>query len=97
MPPGVSRMVKNSMTMVFFGICKAEKALHRAVPGSHPLLFGGHWAELAFPAAGALRRPSSDDAGDGQSSSCTSSKRVPVPLAQVFMGGMNGLPLGSRN
>ena len=38
-----------------------------------------------------------NDAGDGQSSSSTFSKRVPVPLAQVFMGGMNGLPLGSRN
>src|SRR6267378_6211171 len=35
-----------------FGVSEAEEALHRAVPGSHPLLFGRHEAELAFPAAG---------------------------------------------
>src|SRR5216684_5193087 len=36
----------------FLGVGEAEEALHRAVPGSHPLLFGRHEAELAFPAAG---------------------------------------------
>jgi len=36
----------------FFGVGEAEEALHRAVPGSHPLLFGSHGAEMAFPAAG---------------------------------------------
>src|SRR6266850_3805489 len=36
----------------FFGVGEAEEALHRAVPGSHPLLLGRHGAELAFPAAG---------------------------------------------
>ncbi len=35
----------------FFGVGEAEEALHRAVPGGHPLLLGRHWAELAFPMA----------------------------------------------
>ena len=34
-----------------FGVGEAEEALHRAVPGSHPLLFGSHGAKLAFPTA----------------------------------------------
>src|SRR6266403_1850903 len=52
MPPGVSRIVKSSMTMVFFGVGEAEEALHRAVFRSHPLLLGSRWAEMAFPSAG---------------------------------------------
>ncbi len=43
----------------FFGVGEAEEALHRAVPGSHPLPFGRHWVELAFPAAGEPGKSSS--------------------------------------
>src|SRR5882762_2167958 len=36
----------------FLSIREAKEALHRSVPGSHPLLFGSHWPEMAFPTAG---------------------------------------------